>query len=140
MTTDKATKYLAGEVPVDRQVRPCCPECEGPLQWRCPACRIAQSEAVADMALCAVCGRPPHACDDHLCVPATAPVAAQRDFLLTEVKRLRAALAELLACHTESAGWTMSMISNRAEFDAMLARSQERLETAVGAARAALGA
>jgi hypothetical protein len=25
-----------------------CPECDGPLQWRCPACRIAQRKAVAD--------------------------------------------------------------------------------------------
>lgn len=24
-----------------------CVECGGPLQWRCPACRIAQSRAVA---------------------------------------------------------------------------------------------
>ena len=55
-------------------------------------------------------------------------------------ERMRAALAELLACHTESAGWSMSMLADRAEFDAMLQRSQERLEAAVGAARAALGA
>ena len=27
-----------------------CPECDGPLQWRCPACRIAQSESVAEPA------------------------------------------------------------------------------------------
>jgi hypothetical protein len=27
-----------------------CPECDGPLQWRCPACRIAQTEAVAEPA------------------------------------------------------------------------------------------
>lgn len=52
---------------------------------------------------------------------------------------MRAALAELLACHTESAGWSMSVLTDRAEFDAMLARSQERLEAAVGAAREALG-
>ena len=54
-------------------------------------------------------------------------------------ERLRAALAELLSCHTESAGWSMSMLTDRAEFDAMLARSQERLHTAIGAAREALG-
>lgn len=54
-------------------------------------------------------------------------------------ERLRAALAELLACHTESAGWCMSMLTDRAEFDAMLARSQERLHAAIGAAREALG-
>ena len=54
-------------------------------------------------------------------------------------ERLRAALAELLACHTESAGWSMSMLTDRAEFDAMLARSQERYEAAIGAAREALG-
>ena len=54
-------------------------------------------------------------------------------------ERLRAALAELLACHTESAGWNMSMLTDRAEFDAMLARSQERLHAAIGAAREALG-
>jgi hypothetical protein len=54
-------------------------------------------------------------------------------------ERLRAALAELLACHTESAGWSMSMLTDRAEFDAMLARSQERLHAAIGAAREALG-
>lgn len=53
---------------------------------------------------------------------------------------LRTALTELLACYTESAGWSMSMVSNRAEFDAMLERSQERLEAAVGAARVVLGA
>ena len=56
-----------------------------------------------------------------------------------EIDRLRAALAELLACHTESAGWSMSMLTDRAEFDAMLARSQERYEAAIGAAREALG-
>lgn len=56
-----------------------------------------------------------------------------------ELERLRAALAELLACHTESAGWSMSMLTDRAEFDAMLARSQERLHAAIGAAREALG-
>lgn len=38
-----------------------CPECEGPLQWRCPVCRIAQSEGVAEPAqaaqlLCPKCG------------------------------------------------------------------------------------
>lgn len=54
-------------------------------------------------------------------------------------ERLRNALAELLACHTESAGFTMSMLADRAEFDAMLQRSQERLEAAVGEARDALG-
>jgi hypothetical protein len=53
---------------------------------------------------------------------------------------LRAALAELLACHTESAGWSVSMLANRAEFDAMIQRSQQRLEAAMGAARQALGA
>ena len=53
-------------------------------------------------------------------------------------ERLRAALAELLACHTESAGWSMSMLADRAEFDAMLARSQERIHAAIGAAREAL--
>ena len=53
---------------------------------------------------------------------------------------LHTALTELLACHTESAGWSMSMLADRPEFDAMLARGQERLEAAVGAARAALGA
>jgi len=53
---------------------------------------------------------------------------------------LHTALTELLACHTESAGWSMSMMANRAEFDAMLERSQERIEAAVGAARVALGA
>jgi len=58
--------------------------------------------------------------------------AQERDELL------RAALAELLACHTESAGWSMSMLTNRAEFDEMIDRNQERLESAVGAARAAL--
>ena len=55
-------------------------------------------------------------------------------------ERMRAALAELLACHTESAGWSMSMLADRAEFDSMLQRSQERLEAAVGAARVVLGA
>lgn len=54
--------------------------------------------------------------------------------------RLVEALRELLACHTESAGFSMSMLADRAEFDAMLQRSQERLEAAVGAARVALGA
>ena len=53
---------------------------------------------------------------------------------------LHTALTELLACHTESAGWSMSMLASRAEFDAMLARSQERLEAAMGAAKVALGA
>lgn len=60
--------------------------------------------------------------------------------LAEKAERMRSALAELLACHTESAEWSMSMLADRAEFDAMLARSQERLETAVGAARVALGA
>lgn len=53
---------------------------------------------------------------------------------------MREALAELVACHTESAGWSMSMLKDRAEFDQMLARSQERVEAAVNAARAALAA
>lgn len=57
-----------------------------------------------------------------------------------EIERLREALCELLACHTESAGFTMSMLAERAEFDAMLQRGQERLEAAVAAARQALGA
>ena len=56
-----------------------------------------------------------------------------------DLARLRAALAELLACHTEGAGFTMSMLADRAEFDAMLQRSQERLEAAVVAGRVALG-
>ena len=55
-----------------------------------------------------------------------------------EIEKLRDALAKLLACHTESAGWSMSMLTNRAEFDEMIDRNQERLESAVGAARAAL--
>lgn len=54
-------------------------------------------------------------------------------------EHLRAALSELLACHTESAGWSMSMLTDRAEFDTMLARSQERLHAALRAAREALG-
>lgn len=53
---------------------------------------------------------------------------------------LHTALTELLACHTESAGWSMSMLADRAEFDAMMQRSQGRFETALGAARVALGA
>lgn len=60
--------------------------------------------------------------------------------LLLKAEKQEAALRELLACHTESAGWSMSMLANRAEFDAMIKRSQERLEAAVGAARVALGA
>lgn len=59
--------------------------------------------------------------------------------LLQEVQRLRAALTELLACNTESAGWSMSMVADRAAFDAMLARSQARLDAAVSAAREVLG-
>ena len=58
--------------------------------------------------------------------------------VLDERDRLRAALVGLLACHTESAGWSMSMVANRAEFDAMLERSQERVERAIAAAREAL--
>ena len=61
-------------------------------------------------------------------------------YAMAESARLRAALTELLACNTESSGWSLSMLANRAEFDAMLERSQERLDTAVGAARVALGA
>ena len=67
---------------------------------------------------------------------AIAAELAHRDM---DIARLRAALMELLACHTESAGWSMSMLANRAEFDAMLVRSQERIEAAIGAARQALG-
>jgi hypothetical protein len=75
--------------------------------------------------------------------PKTGMVPLKSSTLLAADARteaLRAALAELLVCHTESAGWSMSMLANRAEFDAMIQRSQERLEAAVGAARQALGA
>jgi hypothetical protein len=60
--------------------------------------------------------------------------------LLLKAEKQEAALRELLACHTESAGWSMSMLADRAEFDAMLQRSQERFESAVGTARVVLGA
>ena len=60
--------------------------------------------------------------------------------ILAEIERLRGALAEFLACHTESAGWSMSMMADRAEFNAMLARSQDRVDAAADAARVALGA
>ena len=64
---------------------------------------------------------------------------AQRTRRDNEIYWLRAALAELLACHTEAEGWTASMLADRAEFDAMLTRSQDRLKRAVDAARVALG-
>jgi predicted NBD/HSP70 family sugar kinase len=63
----------------------------------------------------------------------------EREKVLAEADGLRAALAELLACNTESAGWSMSMVANRAEFDAMLERTQERLDAAVCAAQQVLG-
>lgn len=51
---------------------------------------------------------------------------------------VRAALAELVACHTEEAGLTMSMVANRADFDAFMERCDQRLAAALDAARAAL--
>lgn len=48
-----------------------------------------------------------------------------------DIDKMRAALTELLACHTEAAGWTATMLADRAEFDAMLANSQKRLGAAV---------
>jgi hypothetical protein len=60
--------------------------------------------------------------------------------LAGENDKLRAALTELLACHTEVAGWAASMMADRAAFDEMLTRSQARLGKAVLAARLALGA
>lgn len=53
---------------------------------------------------------------------------------------VRAALAELVACHTEEAGLTMSMVANRADFDAFMERCDQRLAAALDAARAALSA
>ena len=50
----------------------------------------------------------------------------------------REALAELLACCTEPAGWTTAMVLDRVAFDEMLDRSTARMNAAVAAARAAL--
>lgn len=53
---------------------------------------------------------------------------------------VRAALAELVACHTEETGLTMSMVANRADFDAFMERCDQRLAAALDAARSALSA
>ena len=59
---------------------------------------------------------------------------------LRRARKAEAALRELMACHTEAEGWSASMMVDRAAFDEMLTRSQERLGKAVLAARLALGA
>lgn len=58
--------------------------------------------------------------------------------LIASAPELLEALQELAACHTESAGLTMSMAVNQDEFNAMLERSHEWVERAVAAARAAI--
>jgi len=50
----------------------------------------------------------------------------------------REALAELVACCTEPAGWDVGMLADRQRFNEMFARSNDRLEAALDAARAAL--
>ena len=54
--------------------------------------------------------------------------------------KVREALAELVAYHTEEAGLTMSMVANRADFDEFMERCQQRLDAALAAAREALSA
>lgn len=45
---DELEKHrCASASPQAAAAQPVCVECEGPLQWRCPACRIAQSKAAA---------------------------------------------------------------------------------------------
>ena len=46
--------------------------------------------------LCAVCGRPPHPCDDPECVPANAPLAEKARFLVAENEKLRKALRHMI--------------------------------------------
>jgi hypothetical protein len=46
---DITTRYKIAQ-PAPQAEPAVCPECDGPLQWRCPACRIAQSAAVAEPA------------------------------------------------------------------------------------------
>ena len=50
----------------------------------------------------------------------------------------REALAELVACCTEPAGWTTAMMSDRVAFEETLDRSTARMNAAVAAAREAL--
>jgi hypothetical protein len=53
---------------------------------------------------------------------------------------IREALAELVACCTEPAGWSVDMLGDRQLFNEMFARSNDRLQAAIDAARAALAA
>ena len=48
--------------------------------------------------LCAICGRPPHVCDDPECVPASAPLAEKVRFLVAQNARYRAALETMTKC------------------------------------------
>ena len=59
---------------------------------------------------------------------------------MTDTRALVDALRELLACNEESAGWSMSMVADRAAFESMLERSEARLSAAKEAAQRALAA
>lgn len=71
--------------------------------------------------------------------PASAPPAGDPP-APTAAREVVEALRELLACHTESAGFTMSMAASTEDFAAFMDRQQARIDAAVAQARAALAA
>lgn len=60
--------------------------------------------------------------------------------LMQQRDALRAALEQLMSCHTEAAGFAPEVLFDRSRFRAFLRRQDERLEAAKNAARAALSA
>ena len=126
LMTDKATiATTAGGSPLDGVVRPC-PTCGSDCNERDELDKTEREIARLMGVVSTVNSR----CD-HLGI--------RLGEVIRERAAMRDALVELLACNSDFAGWSMSMVADRAAFDAMLARSQERLDAAVSAARDVLG-
>ena len=58
--------------------------------------------------------------------------------LIASAPDLLAALIRLLACHTESAGMTMSMVADKEAFHAFMEQCESNVTAAVESARAAI--
>lgn len=71
--------------------------------------------------------------------PASAPPAGDPP-APAAAREVVEALRGLLACHTERAGFTMSMAASKEDFAAFMERQQARVDAAVAQARAALAA
>ena len=66
-------------------------------------------------------------------------VSRRLEYIEGERESMRAALLQLLACHTESSGFTRGMLNDRRAFVEMLDKGQEKVEAAIKEARIALG-